>query len=402
MTKVVILIMITITISCTPTIQWKEVWPPIQEEISRLPSPNAVNFRQFAQDWKNLQQHPQWSIETLTYEQADIVIQAVARYQLYYFMEPDIEYKNKLAQLWMIWSACVNKYPALQQKYQEAQQLRMILQAVQQRNEQAQSILPELLQYWEKNPQQWQELLSSLIQPWEIGGIVYKRKNQHTETKTANQNDTETKTANQNDTKLETTNQETLFNAQTGAIEVVEIKDTQQAQNAQYLAEFRQNNFRHLDILEQRFIQRLQLFDVDADPSTTLYVQVAIKGSQQRFALLRTLARKKSWNEEDLEMIKKAKKKLYFFGLEKRLLYRTYFLDKQSYILNPEVCFFFHSHPYDEKIPYLKLPSKQDQIATFRIGPCLVFDIQQNFIDLYCIIAGEVEKIQRFPYELPD
>lgn len=365
--------------ACSSPIHWEELWQKVQLEVAKPPVQDASTFDQFSQDWQSLLEHPQWSISGFNQKQAEVIIQAIARYQLYYFIEPDTTAMEKLPQMWEIWDECIRKYPALNKNTDEAQKLRHLLQIVQHRNQQTHIALQQLLLYWQQQPQQWKELLTQLSVSWEIGGVIYYRKSKAIEPRDVAQ-----------------TKQEQIVNT----IEVVQIADLQRVENAQYLAEFRNNDFRNLNILEQRFIQRLELFQVAANSSTQLYTQVVIRAAHQRFALLRSLGHPQNWNEEQQQIAQQAKKKLYFFGLEKRLLNRTYFFDKEKYMTDPEACFFFHSHPYDAKIPYLKLPSKQDKISTFRIGPSLVFDVQKNFVDLYCVVAGEVKKIQRFDYEM--
>jgi len=338
--------------SCAPRQQTlPELLQQMQGEINLEPQEDALRKAEL-EKWLDAilgRADLQWTAES-----KKLILQGISRYQLYHFMLPDSESLQKLDKYYLVWDQFKSETQG--SGWQEEQSLRDLLKITTYRSEHATENWQKLLQFWQQNPSELQALLANLQQPFEIGGVVYTEPQ----------------------------------------VRLDFIEDKQNLENLQYITEFENNDFRHIFKLEERFIQRLLLFQVQADPSTELYVRVVVRAVKEKFALIRALSQKEKLTLEEEEILQKAKKKLYFLGLKKKLIRHTYYLDKSLYIRDPRIGFFFHSHPYDPKIPYLKRPSKQDQVTTFRFGPSLVFDVQETWCDVYCIIFGEVQKVYRF------
>ncbi len=342
-----------------------ELWENVKiEQVN----PNKLSEYEYFLD--NIIKHPEFSLEKISKKHAHLLLKLICSYQLAHFMLPSQDSQEKLFDnYYPIWE----KLPYQQELIDSLKgdyELRDLLKIIESRNIRAEKILKQCIQDWEKNSNYSPDWLESLDREWETGGIIRESK--------------------------EKSQENLLFFCNN--LEFLELPDSDQIENAKYLAEFRQNNFQNLDKLQANFLKRFRLFRVGADSSTELYTDVVESIVTKKFSVLREMRRKKDWTESDLEIIDQAKKKLYYFGLKKRLLDRSYnfHLDKNTYLNDLSVIFFFHTHPYDPRIPHLKTPSKQDQIMTFRMGPAIVFDVQENFVDVYSVVSGEVDKIHRF------
>ncbi|NUM32921.1 MAG: hypothetical protein HUU50_00105 [Candidatus Brocadiae bacterium] len=295
---------------------------------------------------------------SLPQKKIDLLLQAIEGFQIGYFIHPTIPRLQRLQECYLIFDKAIWDKKA---NYQEFSRLRSMIELIVQRSQIAKESIPSLLEYWAKNPENRDNLIQEIQQRWEVGGICLK-KNSH-------------------------------------SWEIVCLEDQENKKNKQYVAEFKKNQFQNLPILEQRFLNRLELRKIKADSQTIAYSNVIINKTKEKFALIRALAQKDSLTETEREILEKAKKKLYFFGLEKMLIRHSYFLDVPKYLYNKELVFFFHTHPHDPRIFYPKKPSGQDKATSFRSGPMLVFDIQKDHLDVYSVILGETEKIQTFYFE---
>lgn len=288
-------------------------------------------------------------------EKTVFLLDAIENYQLGYYMHPTRERWEKLQKFYLIFEQKITT--TQKARYQEFYKLKGMIAQIKVRSDRAEDSIPSLLGYWNKNPQDISDFLIQIQQRWEMGGILLKKSENW---------------------------------------EMLCLEDQEKNRTRQYIEEFKRNEFRNLNILEEKFLNRLELRKTGADHYTIAYSNVIIPKAKEKFALIRALAKKNALDEKEADLLEKAKKKLYFFGLEKMLLRHSYFLDASQYMANPELVFFFHTHPHDPRIFYKKPPSGQDLAMSLRIGPMLVFDMQKDCIDVYAVVFGKSEKIKTF------
>ena len=286
-----------------------------------------------------------------------LLLLAISHYQLYYFIRPDPNKAKKLKIFYIFFDKlkklCTNEKIVPKSFYD----LRNLINIVFNRSKKAKKNVYLLLKFWKTNTDSFNNFLKKLQQPWEVGGVILSINK-----------------------KLK--------------IQFINNKIFSQIKYS--LEKFKQNNFEDIDFLEGQFIRRLILSKVRALKSSKIYYDVIIDASKKKFAIIRELSKKKILNKTEKKILKQAKKKLYFFGLSRKLLKHTYSIDTTPYVNKAETAFFFHTHPYNVKLNFPKKPSGQDEAMTFRTGPSLVFDIQKKHIDLYLVILGKSKKVTRF------
>ena len=235
------------------------------------------------------------------------LLTAITRYQLYYVISPNRHRYYKLRSFYSYFDVWHRNSDAGNDDFREFKKLREIMTGIIKRNDKAQLRLQQLMAHLEKQPQLRHDFFSKLIADDEVGGVV--------------------------------------FYCRDRGIEIRFIHDERRERYRQYWRQFRANDFSNLERLERISIHRFLLQKVGADASTRLYNRVVLKIIVRCFATIKTLAAKDKLTPEQARQLRLAKKKILAFGLEKRSIRRSYFLDPTPYLSRADTAFFFHSHP---------------------------------------------------------
>lgn len=301
--------------------------------------------------------------EQIKAEWLPFLCEGVARYQLYYFVQPHLAALEKLRQYYH-WA------DTWQERWEQGQgkefrigadfvKLRRLLEWVDERSRRAPDNIKYLLNFWTQHPHLCQSFFNQLRYPWEVGGII--------------------------------------FASHSSRVWWQFVPDQQRQQNYHYIEELKENRFDNLARLEKIFLSRLSLQRIGANPGTQQYTDTVLSLASKAFASLHAASKYPTpWPSSLLTQIEKAKATLFMFDLESKILKQSYFMDKTPYLGNSDTAFFFHSHTQSSPPYYHKEPSKHDEEMTFRTGPSLVFDVHNEYIALYLVTWGKSTRIQRF------
>lgn len=180
-----------------------------------------------------------------------IMLKAISRYQLYYFISPSQARLNKLKKYYQFFKHHYKE--TYKKEFLSFFELKKLIMDVLLRSKIAQKRKEKLKTYL-KDQEIQRKLREKMDYDYEIGGVILDKK---------------------------------------GKIEMHFIKDTKRQILKKYIHEFTRNDFRHLDILEKIFLKRFSLKEIHSDSSTKSYTKIVGALLRKKFSTIRNLSKKR-------------------------------------------------------------------------------------------------------------